>query len=66
MSDLPLHIIHAVTARPLVPPSIQILGHTAELDDELSTEVLWFDLPALLPPKSKESIRLVPHNNSGV
>ena len=51
MKHPPLHLGDDLAGIALVPVPVELLGHGAELDDQVVREVLWLDLAALFPPK---------------
>src|SRR5216684_2920993 len=48
------------------PAPVEVLGHTAELDDQVGREVFRLDLAAFLPPEPQEGGFVVPHDDPGV
>ena len=50
----------------LVPVPVEVLGHGAELDDQVAGEVLRLDLAALLPPEPEQGGFIVAHDDPGV
>jgi hypothetical protein len=66
MPDLPLDVRDEVTGIRLVPAPVQILGGQAELDDEVTGEVLWFHLAAFFSPESKKRRLIAAHDDPGV
>ena len=50
----------------LVPVPVEVLGHEAELDDEVAGQVLRLGLAALLPPEAEEGGFVVAHDDPGV
>jgi hypothetical protein len=48
--DPALHVLDRVSGVALVPLAIEVLGHEAELDDQVSGKVLRPDLASLLLP----------------
>ena len=66
MKHLPLHLGDDLTGIPLVPVPVEVLGHGAELDDQVVREVLGFDLAALFPPQPEQGGFVVAHDDPGV
>ena len=50
----------------LVPMPVEVLGHEAELDDEVAGQVLRLDLAAFLPPEAEQGGLVVAHDDPGV
>jgi hypothetical protein len=50
--DASLDILDDMARVEFVPPPIEVFGHGAKLDDEVTRQVLGFDLATLLPPKA--------------
>ena len=66
MKHLPLHLGDDLTGIPLVPVPVEVLGHGAELDDQVVRKVLGLDLAALFPPQAEQGGLVVAHDNPGV
>ena len=49
-----------------IPAPIEVLGHQAELDDEVAGEVLRLDFAPLLLPQAQESRFIGAHDDPGV
>jgi hypothetical protein len=62
----PLHLCDDLAGIALIPVSVELLGHGAELDNEVTRQVLWLDLAALLPPEAEQSGLIVAHDDPGV
>jgi hypothetical protein len=52
--DPPLDVLDGLAGVALVPAPVEVLGHGAELDDQVAGEVLRLDLAALLPPQAEQ------------
>jgi hypothetical protein len=50
----------------LVPDPVEVLGHHAELDDEVRREVLRSNLAQLLLPKPDQGLLVLPHDDPGI
>ena len=50
----------------LVPVPVEVLGHGAELDDQVAREVLGLELAALLPPQPEQGGFVTAHDDPGV
>ena len=50
----------------LVPVPVEVLGHGAELDQEVAGQVLGLDLAALFPPEADQGRLVVAHDDPGV
>jgi hypothetical protein len=48
-----LDILDYMAAVKLVPPPIEVFGHRAKLDDEVSRQILGLDFATLLPPEAE-------------
>ena len=66
MKDLPLHLGHDLAGVAFVPVPVEMLGHGAELDDQVAGQVLGLDLAALLPPEPEQGRLVVAHDDPGV
>ena len=66
MKHLPLHLGHDLAGIALVPVPVEVLGHGAELDDQVVREVLGLDLAALFPPQAEQGGFIVAHDDAGV
>ncbi len=53
-----LHLVDRLACVAFVPAAVEVLGHRAELDDQVVGEILRLDFAALLPPQPNE---LRPH-----
>jgi hypothetical protein len=49
-----------------VPLAIEVLGHQAELDDEVGREVLRPDLAPLFLPQAEQGLFVLAHDDAGV
>ena len=61
-----LDILDDMAAVKFVPSPIEVFGHGAKLDDEVTRQILGFDLAAFFPPKADERAFVVPHDGSRV
>ena len=66
MKHLPLHLGDDLAGVALVPVPVEVLGHGAELDDQVVGEVFGLDLAALLPPKPVQGILIVAHDDPSI
>ena len=66
MEHLPLHLGDDLAGIALVPVPVEVLGHGAELDDQVAGQVLGLDLAALLPPEPEQGGLVVAHDDPGV
>ena len=66
MKHLPLHLGDDLAGVALVPVPVEVLGHGAELDDQVVREVLGLDLAALFPPQAEQGGFVVAHDDPGV
>ena len=66
MVNSPLDIVDGVSGAAFIPVAIQVFSDAAQLDNELVTEVLGFDLAALLMPEPNESRLIVAHDDAGI
>ena len=66
VKHLPLHLGDDLAGIALVPVPVEVLGHGAELDDQVAREVLRLDLAALLPPEPEQGGFVVAHDDPGV
>ena len=66
MKHLPLHLGDDLAGIALVPVPVEVLGHGAELDDQVVREVLGLDLAALFPPQAEQGGFVVAHDDPGV
>ena len=66
MKHLPLHLGDDLAGIALVPVPVEVLGHGAELDDQVVREVLGLDLAALFPPQPEQGGFVVAHDDPGV
>ena len=66
MKHLPLHLGHDLAGVALVPVPVEVLGHGAELDDQVVGQVFGLDLAALLPPEPEQGGLVVAHDDPGV
>ncbi len=63
---LPLDVRDDLPGILLVPVPVQLLGDGAELDQELTRQIVRFEFAALLPPKPKQRGFVITHDNSGI
>ena len=66
MLDPGLHVLDGIPGVAFVPLAIEVLGHQAELDDEVGREVLGPDLAALLLPEADQGLLVLAHDDAGV
>jgi hypothetical protein len=66
MLDAALHVTDGIPGIALIPAAVELLGHRAELDNEIICEVLRFDLAPLLAPQPQQGGLVVPHYDSGI
>jgi hypothetical protein len=66
MENLPLHLRDDMAGVLLVPAPVQMLGHSAELDQEVAGQVLGFNLAALLLPEAEQGRLVLAHDDPGV
>jgi hypothetical protein len=66
VEHLPLHLGDDLSGVLLVPVPVQMLGHAAELDQEVAGQVLRLGLAALLPPQPEQCRLVVPHDDPGI
>ena len=66
MKHLPLHLGDDLAGVAFVPVPVEMLGHGAELDDQVCRQVLGLDLAALLPPKPEQGCLVVAHDDPGI
>ena len=66
MKHLPLHLGDDLAGIAFVPVPVEMLGHGAELDDQVVREVLGLDLAALFPPQPEQGGLVVAHDDPGI
>ena len=66
VKHLPLHLGDDLAGIALVPVPVEVLGHGAELDDQVVRQVLGLDLAALFPPEPEQGGFIVSHDDPGV
>ena len=66
MKHLPLHVVDDLAGVALVPVPVEVLGHGAELDDQVAGEVFRLDLAALLPPQPDQGGFVIAHDDPGI
>jgi hypothetical protein len=66
MPNAPLDVVDRIARTAFIPGPVQVLGDTAELNNEILAQVFWFDLASLLPPKPEEPCLIVAHDDPGV
>jgi hypothetical protein len=64
--DPALDVRDGVAGIAFVPLPIEVLGHQAELDDEVARQVLGPDLAAFLLPQADQGLLVLPHDDAGV
>ena len=64
--DAPLDIFDEVSGLPLVPAPVEVLGHAAQLDDQVFGEILGLDLAALFPPQPQQARLIIAHDEPGI
>jgi hypothetical protein len=60
VKQLPLHLGHDLPGVLLIPVAVQLLGHCAELDQEVARQALGLDLTPLLTPEADERASSLP------
>ena len=66
MLNAPLDVFDGLAGVALVPVPIEVFGHEAELDNEVTRQVLRFDLAAFFPPEAQQSGLVLAHDDPGV
>ena len=66
MKHLALHLGDDLAGVAFVPVPVEMLGHGAELDDQVARQVLGLDLAALFPPQPEQGGLIVAHDDPGV
>jgi hypothetical protein len=66
MLDPPLHVFDRMARVALIPAPVQLLGHVAELDDQLIGQILRLDFAALLPPQPHQCNLVIAHDDARV
>ena len=66
MKHLPLHLDDDLAGVAFVPVPVEVLGHGAELDDQVVREVFRLDLAALFPPQAEQGGFIVAHDDPGI
>ena len=66
MKDLPLHVGDDLAGIALVPVPVEVLGHGAELDDQVGGQVLGLDFAAFFPPEPEQGGLVIAHDDPGV
>jgi hypothetical protein len=66
MLDPRLDTRDGVAGVTFVPDPIEVLGHHAELNDEVCREVLWADLAPLFLPQPDQGLLILPRDDPGV
>jgi hypothetical protein len=61
-----LDVLNDLPGVTFVPVPVEVLGHDAELHDEVAGQVFGLDLTALLPPQPKENVFITAHDDAGV
>jgi hypothetical protein len=64
--DPALDVPDGVPGIAFVPPAIEVLGHQAELDDEVRGEVLRPDLPPFFLPQADQGLFVLTHDDAGI
>ncbi len=49
-----------------VPLAVEVLGHEAELDDEVGREVLRPDFASFFLPEADQGFFVLPHDDAGI
>ena len=66
MKNLPLHVGDDMVAVLLVPASVQMLSHRAELDQKVAGQIRRLDLAPLFLPKAAQRRLVFAHNSPGI
>ncbi len=66
VKHLPLHLDHLLAGVRFVPVPVEVLGHGAELDHEITGEILRLDLAALLSPQPEQGRLVLSHDDPGI
>jgi hypothetical protein len=66
MEHPPLHLGDDLAGIALIPVPVELLGDGAELDNEVSREILGLDFAAFLPPEPEQGVPVVAHDDPGV
>ena len=66
MENPPLDRADHLAGIALVPVPVELLGDTAELDDQVAGQVLGLGLAPLLPPEPEQGGLVVAHDDPGV
>ena len=63
---LPLNIRNDLAGVGFIPAPIEVFGYDAELDDEITGQVLRFDLAALFAPEPQQCRLIITHDNPSI
>jgi len=66
MANAALNILEGLAGVALEPVPIKVLGSYTELDNEVSGQVLWFQLASLLPPEAQQGSLILAHDDPGI
>jgi hypothetical protein len=66
MDEPSLDIFDQVAGVVLIPPSIEVLGRNAKLDDQGAGQVVRLGLAALFPPQPHQCSLVIAHDDAGV
>jgi hypothetical protein len=61
-----LDVLDGLAGITFVPLPIEVFGHAAELDNQITGQVLRFGFAALLPPEPEQSNFIVAHDDPRV
>ena len=64
--DATLDVVRPAAGVALVPGAIEVLGHGAELDDQVAGQVLRLGLASFLPPEADQGGFIAAHDDPGV
>jgi hypothetical protein len=66
MKQLPLHLGDDLPGVLLIPVPVKLLGHGAELNQEVTGQVLGLNLAPLFLPKAEQGRLVLTHDDPGV
>ncbi len=66
MANALLHVLDVLPGAALEPATVQLLGHRAELNDQVLREIRRRQLAALFPPQPDEVFLIVAHDDAGI
>ena len=66
MENLPLHFRNGMAGIALIPVPVELLGHGAELDNEVTRKVLGLGFAPFLPPEAHQGRLVVAQDDPGV